>query len=46
MTPELHPYAMGICIALGAFWIAMILADITDWLFNLSGTEEDKKDDA
>jgi len=44
MPPELHPYAMGICVALGAFWIAMILADITDWLLRPSKTEEDKKD--
>ena len=40
----MHPLAFGICVALLIFWAAMLLADLTDWLFNISETEEDKTD--
>ena len=40
----MHPLAFGICVALLVFWAAMLLADLTDWLFNISETEEDKTD--
>jgi len=40
----MHPFAFGICVALLVFWAAMFLADLTDWLFNISETEEDKTD--
>jgi hypothetical protein len=44
LISQAHPFALGLCVALLAFFAAMLLADLTDWLFDLSETEEDKTD--
>lgn len=46
LISKMHPWAFAICVALLVFWVAMLLADLTDWLFDLSETEEDKTDAA
>lgn len=46
LLQQASPLALGILAACLIFGSAMLLAWIADKLFNISETEEDKKDDA